>query len=110
MTFKIEPNPQFAADIKITRLGETDPGVITFTFCHQGRVALKTWIDQVVEQGDAPLLAQVIAGWNGVVDGDGQAVAFSAEALAQLLDAFPAAGEEIFLGYLKALRESRAKN
>jgi hypothetical protein len=108
--FKINPSPTFKAFVSLTVPGQEAPGAVSFTFRHQGRAALDTWIKAASDKTDAALLGAVISGWEGVSDQDDLPLAYSADNLGLLLDAYPAAGGEIFMGYLKALTESRAKN
>lgn len=108
--FKLNAAPEFTADVQITRPGEAKPGTIRFRFRHRGRKSFKAWLETASGRDDPDYLMEVVAGWEGVVDADGQPIEFSREAFAQLLDAFPAAGQDIFLAYGKALHESRAGN
>ena len=116
-TFKLNPAPQFAAAVQLTVPGQADTAVLSLTFRHQGRKALDAWVkrpsqiaDGAPALNDAEYLAEVIVGWDGVLDGQGGPLPFSPTAFAELLDAYPAAGTEIFTAYVKALTESRAKN
>lgn len=110
--FSIIPNPTFDTDVRITRPGEAEPGTITFTFKHLGNRECKGWVARAADDhtNDASWLAEVITGWAGPANAAGTAVAYSVEALNQVLNAFPAAGSEIYLAYLRARLESRAKN
>jgi hypothetical protein len=108
--FKLNANPEFTADVQITRPGEPKPGTIRFRFRHMGRTAFKAWVETAGGRDDPDYLLDAVAGWEGVTDASGQPVEFSREALAQLLDAFPAAGQDIFVAYGKALHESRTGN
>ena len=108
--FKIDPSPTFTANVKLTVPGQDVPALVAFEFRHQGRAALKAWLDRAAGETDAALLGDVIAGWQDVADAKGAPLAYGAKPLAALLDAYPAAGAEIFHGYLAALTESRAKN
>lgn len=116
-TFKLNPAPTFGATVHLTVPGQAETAALSLTFRHQGRKALDVWMrrpGQVVEGApplnDADFLGEVIAGWSGVQDADGAEIPFSAEAFGALLDAYQAAGTEIFAAYVKALTESRAKN
>lgn len=108
--FRIIPQPTFAAAAKISVPGEASPGILNIEWRHQGRAALKRWIESLAGASDSQALLQVIADWQGVVDEAGQPVAFTAPALEALLDAFPAAGSELCRCYLQALTESRLGN
>jgi hypothetical protein len=106
--FKIEPNPTFKADVAITTpAGEAS---LTLEFKHQGKKALKAWIERASAQTDLEGLATVIAGWEGVADSAGNPLLFDPAHFATLLDAYPTSATEIFNAYLKVLTESRVKN
>lgn len=107
--FRLTPNPTFTADVKVTVPGADAQAVLTLTFRHKGRKALKAWIEGAAERPDAEFLDEVIESWRGVETATG-AVAYSRETLAELLDAYPAAGGEIFDAYLRALTRAREKN
>ena len=109
--FKIVPNPSFEAQVAITRLGEAKPGLITFTFKNLGHRELQAWVASSKDAAnDAVWLGQVIEGWAGPVGADDQPLPYSEAALVALFDAFPAASQEVYEGYLKARRESRSGN
>lgn len=113
--FKLCPAPTFAAPVNLTVPGESEPGVVVFTFKHMGREALAEWMARPSQMDGKPVtdveyLGQVIAGWSGVSDDAGQPAPCTPQALDALLDAYPASGREIFAAYVKALTESRAKN
>lgn len=59
---------------------------------------------------DAAWLGRVIQDWSGPVDAKAAPVAYSPDALAALLDAYPAAAGELLAAYLAAMTDSRAKN
>lgn len=116
-TFRLNPAPLFAAVVQLTVPGSADTAALSLTFKHQGRKALDAWVrrpGQIAEGAaalnDAEYLAEVVAGWDGVQDAAGEPLPFTPAAFADLLDAYPAAGTEIFSAYVKALTESRAKN
>jgi hypothetical protein len=58
---------------------------------------------------DGQILGELIQAWQ-VKRADGTDVPYSSEALAELLDNFPAAGPEIYRGYVDALRKGRLGN
>ncbi len=125
--FKIIPNPTFEGMVSITVPGEDKPAALRVTWRHKGRKALAVWLRKGAPQpelqttaatkpldakplDDAAWLAEVLDGWHGPVDPQDEAVPFSTAALAELLDACPAAGAELLAAYLAAMTESRAKN
>lgn len=129
--FKITPNPTFAGLVNITVPGADKPAVLQVTWRHMGRAALAQWLrkpgsvvapaaiepapalaDQAADPAaqDATWLTLAMANWAGPQDADGAPVPFSQVALANLLDAYPAAGGELLAAYLAAMTESRSKN
>ena len=109
--FRIAPAPTFDAEVLLTVPGAPERAALALTFRHRGRKALRDWIDRAKSAAsDAAYLGEVIEGWKGVEDADGRPLPYSAEALAQLLDAYPASGAELFDQYLDALTRAREKN
>ena len=107
--FKIAPNPTFVAEARITVPG-ADAGLLKIEWRHQGRAALKDWMESASAKGDGDALHAVIASWSEVVDVLGDPVNYSRNALADLLDAYPTAAGELFQAYIDALTESRLGN
>lgn len=122
--FKLNPSPTFKASIKITVPG-SDPVPIEFEFKHRSRAGLAEWqksFQRTVTDAESPdgerievrrdeeLIPEYIAGWSGVIGDDGLPVPFSVEAVLKLGNNYHAAPMEIYIGYLKALQESRTKN
>ena len=110
MALKINPAPAFEFDAQLTVPGAAQPATVRVTARHKGREALAAWIEGAAGSRDPEFLGSVVSGWSGVFDADGAEVPFSSEALARVLDAYPAAGRELFEQYLAALTESRRKN
>lgn len=110
MAFCLKPAPTFASDVRLTIPGQPSPGVLTITWRHKGRKEAEAWVKGAAGRKDPEILGEVIAGWSGVTDDQGQDVPFTCEALESLCNDFPAAGMELFDAYLAALSESRAKN
>lgn len=109
--FKLNPSPTFTADVRVTVPGAEAPALLTLTFRHKGRKEIKRWIESAkAADSDTALLAEVIESWRGVESDSGAPVPYGQEALAQLLDAYPAAGGEIFDAYMAALTRAREKN
>jgi hypothetical protein len=108
---KINPAPTFALDAKLTVPGAAELATLALTVRHKGRDALKAWLEgSATQASDATLLGSVIVSWSGVLDTEGAEVPFSQTALEKVLDAYPAARDELFSQYLQALTESRRKN
>jgi hypothetical protein len=124
--FKLNPSPTFKAPVKITVPGG-EPLPIEFEFKHRTRVGLTEWQDGFVKTVPAPtendpdavrremrpdreIIGEYIAGWSGVLNDAGLPEPWSVDAFLKLTNNYHAAASETFLGYLKALQESRAKN
>ncbi len=110
MAFRINPAPTFRVKVLLTVPGAESRGVVEFEFRHKGRTEFAAWWESVDGRKDAEILADVVAGWSDVIDEQGNQVPYSAEALAQLVDRFPASALEIQAAYRKALWEAREKN
>lgn len=107
---RINPAATFAVPVRLTVPGVADKAVVVFTFAHKGKAALRAWTAGAQNESDAVFLGEVVKGWHGVEAPDGSDLPFSAEAFAALLDAYPAAGSEIYQAYLTAYHEARSKN
>lgn len=106
--FKLTPNPTFWATVSLTVPGSESPSSIDLEFRHLGQKALAALL-RGEGTNDLDVLPALIHDWRGVGTDDGP-VKFSVEALAQLLDNYPAASVEMFTAYRRALVESRIKN
>ncbi len=110
MAFRINPSPTFRVKVPLSVPGAEARGVIEIEFRHKGRVAYAAWWDSIGTRSDAEVLNEIIAGWSDVIDDKGESVTYNAEALALLLDRFPASGLELLAHYKRALWEAREKN
>ena len=106
--FRLQPNPTFTAEVKIS----TPQGVVPLKleFKHMGKKALGEWTEASKGKPDIEVLGPVVSGWSDVFDCNGEPVPFSHDALAQLLGDYSPAAREIFMAYVLALTESRSKN
>lgn len=102
--FKINPNPTFKATVLLSVPGADKPASITVEFKHLAKSALRDYFAGLDGKSDAEALATVITGWQGV---DAE---FSVDALALLLDNYPAAAGELFEAFRRELLEARRKN
>lgn len=112
---KIAPEPTFQATVQFTVPGVEHRAPVVFTFVHLGKRALREWIarDDKAEAGprsDPEFFGEVVRGWAGVLDPQGDPVPYSAQGLAALLDAYPLAGTELLEGYLEAYGGAARKN
>ncbi|MFY8162788.1 MAG: phage tail assembly chaperone, partial [Brevundimonas sp.] len=93
---------------KITFKHKTRRGLADF----QGR-AVDVALAAGADGGEAlyvDYVHEVIDSWAGVGDAEGKPLPYSREALAQLLEAYPAAGAEIVRRYTWQLSHARAGN
>lgn len=110
MAFRIVPSPTFRVKVPLTVPGADTRGVIDVEYRHKGRQEFAAWWDAIDGRTDAEVLADVITGWSDVIDADGNPVAYTPEALALLIDRFPASAVELLGAYRKGLFEAREKN
>ncbi len=104
MTLKLQPNPTFSCPVSLTVPGQEVKAIITVTFKHLAKSALREFFAGLDGKTDAEALGAIVVGWSGVDE------AFSAETLAVLLDNYPAAAGELFEAFRRELFEARAKN
>lgn len=110
MAFRIVPSPTFRVKVPLTVPGAEARGVIEIEFRHKGRTEFAEWWQSVDGRKDAEIIGDVIAGWSDVIGQAGEQEAYTPEALALLLDRFPAAAIELRDAYTRALFEAREKN
>jgi hypothetical protein len=101
---KLQPNPTFRAAAQISIPGEASPARVEVEFRHLGREALTTYFQGLEGRSDLDALADIVVGWSGVD------AAFSREALAALLDAYPTAALALFEAFRRECLEAKAKN
>lgn len=110
MAFRIVPNPTFRVKVPLTVPGADLRAVVEIEFKHKGRTAFVAWWESITGRTDAEILADVIADWSDVIDDKGEQVAYTPDALALLIDRFPASAMELQGAYRRALWEAREKN
>lgn len=101
--FSLAVAPTFRAEVEITPPGAGPLLKLPVVFRHQPKAKLRTWIDALPTRPAGESLAEVIESWEADKP-------YSAEALAELVENYPAPADELIRGYLRALTESRAKN
>jgi hypothetical protein len=106
--FKLNPKPTFSHDVSIAT--PDGPAVISLEFRHQGKKALRQWGTSINNGSDIEVIGHIVTNWFGVVNEAGALVSFTPEALASMLDGYPTAAQEIFVEYMRILKEGRAKN
>jgi hypothetical protein len=102
--FKIQNNPTFKTKAQISVPGQTRPAEIEVEFKYLTRKALKAYFDGISGKTDEEALGEIIVGWSGV-DTD-----YSPEALAELLDNYPAAAGDLFEAFRREVLEAKRKN
>lgn len=111
---KLKPDPRFTAPVLVPVPGR-EAVEIALRFRHKSRAELAEFSARAMKAhgdgADLELLLEVVDGWErAVVDDSGNAVPFSSEALAALIDAYPGAVMAILRGYFAAHNEARTKN
>lgn len=119
--FRIVPNPTFTTDVLLSVPGSDTPVAIKLTFRHKTRAQLQAYQARAIDlamQADAPdaqeqftaYVAEIVEGWIGVVGADDKPLPYTPANLAQLIQAYPAAGNEIVRRYTQQLSHARAGN
>lgn len=111
---KLKPDPRFSAPVLVPVPG-ADAVEIQLRFRYKTRTELADYSARAAKAhgngSDLELLLEVVDGWErAVVDEAGNAVPFSREALAALIDAYPGAVLAVLRSYFAAHNEARAKN
>lgn len=101
---KINPNPQFEAQVKLTEPGSDTPAQVTMTFKYKSRKEFLEFSSWVEGKKWAEALPEIIADWKGI---DAEC---TPENIALLVENYMPAGLEIWAAYQDALVESRVKN
>lgn len=112
---KLTPAPTFVHPVELTLPGKGKVPV-AIEFRHKGRRELNAWIAKSTQlaaddpAAEADWMAEVVAGWPGVLGDDGEPHPFSVTHLQTLLNTYPGSGRELFDGYLQAYNVAVAKN
>ena len=101
---KINPNPTFDAEVKVTVPGDEKPGSVKLTFKYMSRKDLAAFWEKNKKKSDVDLFMNFVEGWKGI---DAE---FNAENVELFLNNYPASGQEITRQYQRLLLESRVKN
>lgn len=104
----LQPAPTFTAPVEIPQPGDAPALVLDVTWRHKGQKALLAWCKKAASEGHSDLdtIDEVVTGWDDIKAG----VPYSREALAQLLDDFPAAALAFAKTYQAELLGARRKN
>lgn len=107
--FKLATKPSYIAPVEVTL-----PGAAKQTFDVEFRRLTQSELDEFLQRvrdnqlTDAEVCREIVLGWRGVSDADGE-LAFSAGALDALLDIYPLA-RCIVEAFMTSLAGARAKN
>ena len=101
---KLQPNPTFKVKIAISVAGEQRLPVIEVEYRYLTREGVQEYFENLRGKTDAESLAAIVVGWSGVD------AAYSPEALAALLNSYPAAAADLFEAFRKELLEAKRKN
>lgn len=102
--FKLQPNPTFKAFVALSVPGEAKQTSIEVEFRHLSKSAMRDYFATLADRTDADALTEIIVGWSGVD------TAFDHDALAAMIDNYPAAAGELFEAFRRETLESRRKN
>lgn len=103
MTLKFKPNPTFKAKVEIPAAGGESIEV-EFTFRHRGRKALDAFSEEIREMQDVDAIMLMVEDWSDMGE------AFSADALAEFIDDYPAAAFAVTRAYFRELLQARLGN
>lgn len=107
---KLVPDPTFDTVVRLTVPGHPEPIEVPMTFRYMSVKRCAEWFKSNAEKPAAEALAEIVQGWRGVMGEDGKEVAFSADALADLVGNYAPAANEILRAWQLELTESRVKN
>lgn len=102
--FKLTPDPTFTAPVDIHVPGQADPARVEIEFRRLTRTGIAALMQSIPGREDGDVIAEIVAGWSGVD------APFSAQALATLVDNYPAAALAIYETFLSENGEARRKN
>jgi hypothetical protein len=108
--FKLNPAPEFTAPALLSAYGQDQRQELQVRWRHKSHIALQAWLESGRNRSSLDFVGEVIADMIGLVDADGQGVAYTPAVLADLLDNFHSAGSELIEAYIAALQEGRRKN
>jgi hypothetical protein len=106
--FNLNPSPTFRAPVPLSVPGSAQPLEVLFVFRHKTRSAMEKWLTRFVAGPSAEVLGEVIEGWE--LKRDGEAVAYSHTALAELCESYTPAMGEISDAYILEITRAKRKN
>ena len=102
--FKLQPNPTFKAKVGLSVAGAAKPVEIEVEFRYLKKSEVKAFFDNLDGKNDAEALTEILIGWSGIDQ------PYTADALALLLDNYPASARDLFGAFSRELLEARTKN
>jgi len=111
--FTLQAKPTFRAKVAVHRPGEPEAAPFTVEFRHMTQSKLQAFLDETKSKRDQEAidaLASIIVSWESVGTPAGEPVPFSRDALAQMIDQFPATAQSMFVAYAAELAGSRLGN
>lgn len=109
--FKIVANPTFTCAVPLSVPGSEKAATVQVTFKHKTARELSAWLLSSVNRvDDVSYLEEVVVDIKPLMGADDKPLEYSREALATLLDQFPASGPELVQAYRRQLADTRAKN
>jgi hypothetical protein len=106
--FNLNPSPTFKAPVPLSVPGQDKPLEVVFVFRHKTRTAMEKWLTRFVSGPSADVLGEVIEGWE--LKRDGEAVAYSHTALAELCESYTPSMGEISDAYILEITRAKRKN
>lgn len=91
--------------------GKHEKKTFELNFKRISQTKLKEYLEKIEKEkaSDEDFCREVITGWKGIQDEDGNEISFSESALDELLD-FPVLAKEIVTTYIKSLDGAKVKN
>lgn len=103
--FRLQPDPTFKARVSLSVPGHAKKAEIGIEFRHLSRSQIEAFFESCRGgRTDADALGEIIVGWSDVD------TAYSSEALAQLVDNYPLAAQELFDAFRREALQAREKN
>jgi len=101
---KINPNPQFTAEVPLSEPGKKKPTIVKMTFKYKNRKELIEFGERTKDKPVEEALEEILVGWEGI---DAE---FNQENMVMLVQNYLPAGLEILRAYHEELIVSRTKN
>lgn len=104
---KLNPDPTFKASVGVSIAGYAEPVPVDFEFKYFPADEREAFFKKLDADGAsvAETLEQLVVGWGKQID-----TGFSLDSLRQFLRNYPAAGNDIWRGYLREVGGSKVKN